>query len=75
MQNHIKIIKDVLRNHFIPAIIGESSISEHLRELIALLIQLGGMAVTIPYLNTEVDYNTSRLLIKDIVYHIIHQDT
>ena len=75
MQNHIKIIKDVLRNHFIPAIIGESSISEHLRELIALLIQLRGMAVVIPYLNTEVDYNTSRLLIKDIVYHIIRQDT
>ena len=36
MQNHMKIIEDVLRNHFIPAIIGESSISEHLRQLIAL---------------------------------------
>ena len=44
MQNYITIIEDLLRNHFIPAIIGESSVSEHLRELITLPIRLGGMA-------------------------------
>ena len=30
MQNHVKITEHVLRNQFIPAIIGESSVSEHL---------------------------------------------
>ena len=74
-QNHMKIIEDVLRNHFIPAIIGVSSISEHLQELITLPIRLGGMAVTTPYLNTEAEYNASRLLTKVIVDLIISQDT
>ena len=50
MQNNMKIIEDVLRNHFIPAIIGESTIFEDLRELIALPIRLVGMAVTTPHL-------------------------
>ena len=71
MENHVKIIEDVLRNHFIPAIIGESSISEHLRELIALPIRLGEIAVTISHLNTESEYNASKLLTKDIVDYII----
>ena len=53
MQNHIKIIENVLRNHFTPVIIGESSVSNHLQQLIALPIQLGGIAVTTPHLNTE----------------------
>ena len=75
MQNYITIIEDLLRNHFIPAIIGESSVSEHLRELITLPIRLGGMAVTTPHLNTEVEYNASRLLSKDIVDRIVSQDT
>ena len=64
MQNNMKIIEDVLRNHFIPAVIGESFISEHLRKLIALPIRLGGMAVTTPYLNTKAEYNASRLTLK-----------
>ena len=72
MKNHMKIIEDVLRNHFIPAIICESSISELSRELIALPMRLGVMAVTTPHLNTEAEYNASRLLTKD---HIISQDT
>ena len=33
LQNHMKITEGVLKNHFIPAIIGEPSISEHLQEL------------------------------------------
>ena len=44
----MKIFGNVLRNHFIPVIIGESSVSDLLRQLIALPIQLGGMAVTTP---------------------------
>ena len=44
-QNHMNIPEDVLRNHFIPAIIGESLISEHLQQLIALPIRIGRMAV------------------------------
>ena len=42
--NYAKLqsIEDALSNHFIPIITGESSISEHLRQLIALPIQLGG---------------------------------
>ena len=36
----MKIIEDFLRDHFIPAIIDESSIFEHLRQLIALLYDL-----------------------------------
>ena len=75
MQNHMKIIEDLLRNHFFPTIIGESSIYEHLQELIALPIQLGGMAVTAPHLNTKAEYNASRLLTKDIVDRTISQDT
>ena len=71
----MKIIEDVLRNHFIPAIIVQSSISEHLPELIALPIRLGEMAVTTPHLNTKAEYNASRLLTKDIVDRIIRQDT
>ena len=71
MQNHMKRIEDVLRNHFIPVIISESSISENLRQLIALPIRLGGMAVTTPHFNTETEYNASRLLTKDIVDHVI----
>ena len=57
MQNHMKIIEDVLRIHFIPAIIGESAISNYSRELIALPIRLGRMAVTTPHFNTETEYN------------------
>ena len=75
MQNHMKITEDVLRNHFISAIIGKSSISEHLQQLIALTIQYGGMAVTTPHLNTDTEYNVSRLLTKDIVDHIISRNT
>ena len=71
MQNHMKNIEDVLRNHFIPVIISESSISENLRQLIVLPIRLGGMAVITPHLNTETEYNASRLLTKDIVDHVI----
>ena len=75
MQNHMKIIGDVLRNHFISALSGESPISEHLRQYIALSIRLVGLAVTTPHLNTKVEYNASRLLAKDIVDHIISQNT
>ena len=75
MQNHMKIIEDVFRNHFISAIIGESSISDHLRQLIVLPIRLGGIAVTTPHLNTEAEHKASRLLTKDIVDDIISQST
>ena len=62
-------------NHFIPATISESSISEPLQQFIAFSIQLGGMAVTISYLNTEAEYNASKLLLKNIVDQIINQNT
>ena len=68
--NHMKIIiEDALRNHFIPVIIIESLISEHLRQLIVLPMRLGGMATTTLHLNTEVEYNASRLLTTDAVDH------
>ena len=41
MQNHMKIIEDVLRKHFIPVIMGKLSISEHLQQLIAHTIHQG----------------------------------
>ena len=47
------LIKDVLRNHFIPTITAESSISGILRQLIALPIQVKEMAVIITQLYTE----------------------
>ena len=75
VQNHVKIIEDVLRNHFIPAIIGESSISDHLGDLIALHMELGQMAVTTPHLNTETECIGSRLLSKNIINHITNQGT
>ena len=71
----MKIIENVLRNHFIPVIIGESSVSDHLQQLIALPTQLGGIAVTTPHLNTESEYKASRLLTEDIVDNIISQGT
>ena len=40
MQNYMKSTEDVSRNHFIPAINDELSISEHLTQRIALPIQL-----------------------------------
>ena len=52
--------EDVLRNHFIPAITGQSSISENVRQPIALPIRLEGMAVTTPHFNTEAEDNASR---------------
>ena len=33
------------------------------------------MSLTTPYLNTEAEYSASRLLTKDIVDHIISQNT
>ena len=72
----MKIIEDVLRNHFILSfIVGESSVSEHLQELIALPIRLGGMTVTTPHLDTEAGYNASKLLTNYIVDEVISQDT
>ena len=56
VQNHVKIIEDVLRNHFIPPIIGKSSTSDLLGDFIALHMQLGRMAITTPHLNTEAEY-------------------
>ena len=38
MKNHMKNSGDVLGNHFIPVIMGKSLISEHLQQLIALLM-------------------------------------
>ena len=74
MQNHMKIIENVLKKHFIPVIIDESSVSDHYQQLIALPIRLGGIAVTTPHLDTESEYKASRLLNKDIV-DIISQST
>lgn len=71
MQNRVKSIEDILRDHFIPSITGKSSIPEHLRQLIALTIPLEGMAVAIPHLNTDSECNASRLLSADILDHII----
>lgn len=71
MQNHVKSIEDILRDHFVPSITGKSSIPEHLRQLIALTIPLEGMAVAIPHLNTDSECNASRLLSADILDHII----
>ena len=53
MQNYVKVIEDVLRNHFILAIIAELSVSDYLQQLIALPMRLGGIAITTPHLNTE----------------------
>ena len=75
MKNHMKNSEDVLRNHFTPAITDESLISEHLQQLIALLMRLGRMAVTNPHLNTEAEDNASRLLTGDAVDHTISQNT
>ena len=66
----MSIIEDILRDYFISAITGESSISEHL-----LTIQLVRMVVPTPHLNTEAEYITSGLLTEDIVDHIISQNT
>ena len=38
-------------------------------------MRLGGMVVTTPHLNTEAEYNASRLLTKDIMDPIISQNT
>ena len=65
MPNLLLIIEDVFRN--------ESSVSDHLRQLIALPIRLGGMAVTTPHLNPESEYKALKLLTKDIVDKIISQ--
>ena len=58
----MKVIEDVLRNHFILAIIAESSVSDHLQQLIALPMGLRGMAITTPHLNTELRHQ--RCLLK-----------
>ena len=58
---------------FDPANTVKLSITEHLRPLIALPIQLGGMLVTAPHLNTESEYNILRLLTGDMD-HIISQN-
>ena len=50
MKNHMKILEDVLRNHFIPGITSKSSISE-------LLIRLVALTVIISHLKTEAEYN------------------
>ena len=65
MPNLLLIIEDVFRN--------ESSVSDHLRQLIALPIRLGGMTVTTPHLNPESEYKALKLLTKDIVDKIISQ--
>ena len=38
-------------------------------------MRFGGIAVTTPHLNTEAEYNASRLLTKDIMDPIISQNT
>lgn len=75
MYNHLNAIEDILRNHFIPAIIGESFISDHLRQLLALPIRLGGLAISIPHLKTETEYNASRTLTEQLIEHVINQNT
>ena len=75
IQNNMKSAEFVLRSHSTPAITGELSISEHLRQHIALTLWPGGMAVTIPCLNTKAACNTLRLLTEDIVDHIKCQNT
>ena len=71
----MKSIEDILRKHFVPSITSGSSISEHLRQLIALPMRLGGMAISIPHLNTDTECNTSRLLTADFVDHITSKNT
>ena len=75
MHNHLNVLEDVLRNHFIPAIIGESSISDHLRQLLALPIRLGGLALNFPHFNTEAEYNASRTLTEELIEHVVSQNT
>ena len=72
----MKSIEDVLRNYFIPAIIGESlNCYNLLQVLIALPTRLEVTAVTRPHLNTEAKYNASWLPTGDIADHFVSQNT
>ena len=55
--------------------IHESSTSEDSQQPIVLPIWTGGMAAKIFHLKTEAEHDVSRLLTKDIVGHIIRQNT
>lgn len=47
----MKSVKHVLKNRFVPAISGESSLSNHLQQVIALPIQICGILETNPRLS------------------------
>ena len=65
----MRSIEDVLRNHFIPAIIGESSNCYNLWQvLIALPIRLLTILIALPI-------QCIKLLTGDIADHIISQNT
>ena len=70
----MKTVEYDLKNRFIPAISGDSTISSHQQQLITPPLRLCGMAGKNPHRNGYAEYNASRLF-TDNKDHIISQNT
>ena len=64
-------LEDCLRLKLIPALTGQNGINDDFREILSLPARLGGMGITNPQLECEVQFKDSCLVMAPLVNDII----
>ena len=68
-----KPLEDAIRLQFIPSLTDQSPISDAMRELMALPVQLSGLGIANPSQSSTTQYNTSKLITSPLTSLIIEQ--
>ena len=72
-KNYFAPLEDVIRNKFIPAVIGRK-VSDVERKILSLPVRLGGMGIQNPILTAEVEFRNSSIITSNLTTMIINQE-
>ena len=73
VHNHSNILAEVLRNNFMPAVTGQSVVSDIFRQFLS--IRIGGIAATMDDSNKNTEYVHSRSVMQTIEQNSKKQST
>jgi hypothetical protein len=70
----LKLLEDVLRNNYIPSLLGGRHVDETERKILSLPTRYGGLSIDMPSLSSHRKYETSQKACDPIINSIIRQD-
>lgn len=74
LTNLLQPLESTIQNRFIPAVSGQATLGKLTRDLLVLLVHLGGLGLCNPLITAEEQHKTSTQLCTPLVERIVNQD-